>query len=257
MHGELTIPAQTLVAFTLVAARVGAALVFVPLPGVRRGAAQARIVLVLALTVLLFPQWPVVAAVPSPARMAGWLLADAAFGLLAGLLVGFIAGALQIAAQAVGLEAGFAYASMVDPQTQADSGVLLVFAQLAAGLIFVALGLDREVIRIFARSLEAFPPGTLAPAAPAMEEVARLGAGMFSTGARLALPVLALLALVDIALALIGRLNAQLQLLTLAFPLKMLAAVLMLAWIAPVFPRVLGGYSRQVLAGLAAVTGLR
>ena len=47
---------------------------------------------------------------------------------------------------------------------------------------------------------------------------------------RLALPVVALLMLVDLALALLGRLNAQLQLLTLAFPAKMLAALLLLAW---------------------------
>jgi len=257
MPVELSLPVTTLVAFLLVATRVGAALVFVPIPGIRQGAAPARVVLVLSLTMLLYPQWPVLAAPPSIGQLTGWLAADAAIGILAGVLVGFIAEAFQVGAQAVGLEAGFAYASMVDPQTKADSGVLLVFAQLGAGLIFFALGLDREVIRIFARSLETLPPGAMLPAGPAMEAILRLGSGLFTTGVRLALPVLALLALVDIAMALIGRLNAQLQLLTMAFPLKMLVAVLMLAWLAPLFPRVLGAYSGQVLTGLAAALGQR
>jgi len=45
--------------------------------------------------------------------------------------------------------------------------------------------------------------------------------------------------LVDVALALLGRINAQLQLLTLAFPAKMLIALLLLSWISPMFPRIL------------------
>jgi len=51
---------------------------------------------------------------------------------------------------------------------------------------------------------------------------------------------------VDVALALLGRLNAQLQLLTLAFPAKMLTALLVLSWIAALFPRLLreaGGHA--------------
>ncbi len=58
-------------------------------------------------------------------------------------------------------------------------------------------------------------------------------------GVRLALPVVALLVMVDVALALMGRLNAQLQLLSLAFPAKMLTALLVLSWVAALFPRIL------------------
>ena len=45
--------------------------------------------------------------------------------------------------------------------------------------------------------------------------------------------------MVDVALALLGRINAQLQLLTLAFPAKMLIALILLSWISPMFPRIL------------------
>ncbi len=58
---------------------------------------------------------------------------------------------------------------------------------------------------------------------------------MFSTGLRLAMPVIVLLMLVDIALALLGRIHEQLQLLTLAFPVKMLATLAFLAVIAVFF----------------------
>ena len=58
-------------------------------------------------------------------------------------------------------------------------------------------------------------------------------------GVRLALPIVALLVMVDVALALLGRINAQLQLLSLSFPAKMLTTLILLSWLATMFPRIL------------------
>lgn len=52
---------------------------------------------------------------------------------------------------------------------------------------------------------------------------------MLETGLRLALPVLGLLLLTDLCLALASKIQAQLQLLSLAFPLKILVALAALA----------------------------
>jgi flagellar biosynthetic protein FliR len=90
---------------------------------------------------------------------------------------------------------------------------------------------------------------------PAAEQVLRLGSDMFSTGLRLALPVTALLILVDVALALVGRINAHLQLLTLAFPVKMLLALLMLAWVMALFPAVFRNYGGNMLGVVRGLTG--
>jgi len=64
---------------------------------------------------------------------------------------------------------------------------------------------------------------------------------------------IALLVLADIALGLLGRLNAQLQLLTLAFPLKMMGALALLGWIAAVLPRLMAAYSGAVFGTLRQV----
>ena len=73
----------------------------------------------------------------------------------------------------------------------------------------------------------------------AKETMVRASADLFLIGVRLALPVSALMVMVDIAVALLGRINAQLQLMSLAFPAKMLVALMMLGWLAEAFPRVL------------------
>jgi flagellar biosynthetic protein FliR len=167
-------------------------------------------------------------------------------GLAIGICIAVVLEAFTLAAQILGLQAGYAYASTIDPNTQADSGILLVFAELFAGLLFFASGLDREVLRLFARSLERIPPGAYVLGTASAQTVIHLASNLFSVGLRLALPVVALLVMVDIALALLSRVNAQLQLLTLAFPAKMQIALLVLAWVAFLFPRLfreIGGRS--------------
>jgi len=246
MPANVTLSAGSLYAFLLVLARVGGALIFVPLPGIKGGPQAARAALALGFTLALYGRWPLVnAEAVTGMRMAGWAAAEAAIGIAIGVSVAIVLEAFGLAAQILGLQAGYAYASTIDPNTEADSGILLVFAQLVGGMLFFSLGLDREVLRLFAQSLEKVPSGTYVFGLPATQILIRLAASLFVVGVRLALPVVALLVMVDVALALMGRLNQQLQLLHLAFPAKMLTALLVLNWIAVLFPRILLQFSGQ------------
>ncbi len=154
-----------------------------------------------------------------------------------------------MAAQILSLNAGFSFAQTIDPSTQAESGVLLVFAQLAGGMVFLALGLDREVIR---RWRAAWKRIRQAPGRRRRRRRRCWGWGrdMLALAVRLALPAIALLVLVDIALGLLGRLNAQLQLLTLAFPIKMTAALVLLGWLAVLLPQLMTAYAGAVFGTL-------
>src|SRR5260370_29915701 len=100
---------------------------------------------------------------------------------------------------------------------------------LASGMFFFTVGLDRDLIRVLAASLERFPAGSWHLTAAGADGIVRLGGAMLSGGLRLALPVVALLLLIDVALALLSRMQQQLQLLAVAFPVKMLAALVLLA----------------------------
>lgn len=249
----MTLPAQLLspLPFLLLLARVGGFFAFVPLPGGKAGPDTVRVVFTLGFTLALYAQWPAVPAALSLSWMTATLLSEAALGVTVGLAVACLTESLVMMAQVVGLQAGYGYASTIDPTTQADAGVLLVVAQLIGGLLFFALGLDREVVRVFAGSLETQPAGAFFIARPAAAAILQLTAAIFATGLRLALPVVALLALVDVALALAGRLHAQLPMVTLAFPTKMLLALGLLAALAPLMPRLYGEGARHVIQAAA------
>jgi flagellar biosynthetic protein FliR len=256
MRNSFGISVATLISFLLVLCRISGIFAFLPIPGLRSGADSARIVAVLAITVSLYPLWPnVIHMDQSIGALTAAIVSEAILGVTIGLGVAFVMELLSMAAQVSGLQAGFGFASTIDPNTQNDSGVILIAAQTLAGLLFLASGLDREVIRIFASSLEKFPPGQFVLNASIGEAIVKLSGGIFSLGVRLALPVIALLGLVDLALALLGRLNAQLQLVSLAFPVKMLAAMLLFAWIVAIEPRIFNSYAGQFLLVARHIVG--
>jgi flagellar biosynthesis protein FliR len=74
-----------------------------------------------------------------------------------GVAIAFLLEGIQMAAQMIGLQAGYSFASTVDPSTQADTTSLQILAQLLAGSLFFAFGFDREIIRILAQSLVSVP----------------------------------------------------------------------------------------------------
>jgi len=237
MHAELTLSASTLLSFALVLARIAGVFVFIPIPGQNTGPGTARIVLALSVTMALLPRWPSLAgAEPDVAAIVSSMLSELALGTCMGLMVSFISEALTLGAQVLGLEAGYGYASVVDPTTQADSDVLPVFAQITAGLLFFTTGLHRYIISVFAMSLDSYPPGHYALGRNLANTVIELGSSVFSIGLRLALPVMGVLLMTDFALALLGRLNSQLHMGMHAFPAKMLLTLAMLAAILAAAP---------------------
>jgi flagellar biosynthetic protein FliR len=240
MHDSLTLSTGTLYAFLLTLARVASAITFVPLPGLNGASQPVRAAFALSCTFALFSRWP---AMPDNEVSFGtlmvWVAAECALGIGLGVCVSIALEGFAFAGQMVGVPAGFSFASTVDPNTDADSTVLVTLSQMIAGLLFFALGLHREVLRLFALSMERVPAGKYIFNHTSGEMLIRASADFFLIGIRLAMPVVAMLLIVDIAIALLGRLNAQLQLTSLAFPVKMLLALFMLGVVAAAFPNIL------------------
>lgn len=213
-----------LLPFGLLLCRTSVLIALIPLPGVRNALEIHRLALAGLLAALLTPFAPSV-AVPSLAKFFVLAAAEAALGAALGLSVALIQEGIQLGAQFIGMQAGFAYASTIDPTSEADSAILQVLLTLASSLAFLALGLDTLIFRFVLEGVRLFPPGSWAPTPQHASALMTLYPPLFTDAVRIALPVVAVLLVVDITLALFSRLQPQLQLLTLSFPLKMLAAV--------------------------------
>jgi flagellar biosynthetic protein FliR len=69
---------------------------------------------------------------------------------------------------------------------------------------------------------------------------------------RLALPVIGLLLFVDLVLGVLGRVNSQMQVISLSFPVKMVVSIVMLASLLTVFPLLYKTESARVLQVIGA-----
>jgi flagellar biosynthetic protein FliR len=243
MPGSVLVPPEPLAGILLVFLRVSSWLAFVPLPGLARAPARLRALLAVSLTVALLP------AAPAPDRIrAGEFVAAAArelsWGLGLGVATALLFEGLQVGAQLAGLQAGYSFASTVDPASEADSGVLNVWMLLFGAAAAGALGLDRALLRLAAEG----PPAELRGGAA----LAALGARMWTTALAVALPLVAALLTVDLLLSLVSRSQPSLPLLSLAFPAKMLASLWLLGMLSPQLLRVFRAAAAAMLAAFGA-----
>ena len=178
-----------------------------------------------------------------------------ALGASIGLMVGFIAEAFTFGAQVLSFQAGYAYATAVDPTSEADSDVLPVLIQLMSGLLFFLTGLHRALIRVLAESLERYPPGSFLADQSLAQTITKLGSSIFSVGLRLSLPVIGLLLMSEVALGLVGRINSQLHLAQQAMPAKMLITLATLAAVLAVVPALYESWAAEVLLSIRKTFG--
>ncbi|MDA1312192.1 MAG: flagellar biosynthetic protein FliR [Acidobacteria bacterium] len=248
-----------LINFTLLLARTGAFVVFIPIPGMRSAPPHAKIVLAAVLAVILAPLASVLGGTQMLSQpgsvwaLTALMLPEAAFGLASGAAVALLIEAFGLGAQMLGFQAGYSYVNMVDPATQVDATILNVFLSLLGSLLFFVFDLHLHVVQVFADSLRAWPLGSFRTRPADALMMIQLGASVMETGVRLAAPVVGVLLLIDLTLGLLNQVNARLQLLTLAFPIKIIAAIALLYPLILVTPSLFYSLAEEMIEVLRAL----
>src|SRR5580692_11947659 len=88
----------TLLGFLLTLVRVSGVFVFVPVPGLKSAVDPARVLLILGVTIALFPVWPHPSGEVSAGVLTVWLASESALGLGIGLAVAFAVEAFIVGA---------------------------------------------------------------------------------------------------------------------------------------------------------------
>ncbi len=104
-------------------------------------------------------------------------------------------------------------------------------------LVLITAGLDRILLASMVRSFRVVPLGAYAFAPPAALAIVRAAGGIFLAALELAAPVLAATLLVEVAVALLGKLSPQLPVMSLTVPLKTLTGFVILTGSLALWPR--------------------
>ena len=223
-------------AMTLALVRVSGMLVFAPFFSSNALPVRTKAALVLAIAFLLAP---LVATLPNAHAEIGFaaLLGELAVGLVYGLTLALLNEMLLFAGQIAGVQFSFSLVNLLDPSTHIETPLLGDLFQLMGTLVILAAGLDRILLASLIRSFRAVPLGTYGLAPASGLAIVHAAGGIFLAGVELAAPVLAATMLVEIAVALLGRLSPQLPVMSLTVPLKTLTGFAILAGSLALWPR--------------------
>lgn len=175
---------------------------------------------------------------------------EALLGGVPVLTLNLMFGALYWVGRTIDIQAGFGLALLIDPATRSQTPLIgTVFAYLA-GAIFFAVGGHRELLRYFAASLDAVPPGGALDLAVSAEAVARYAALQFTTAIGVGGAVILALTIADMGVATVSRTVPQLNALLLGIQVKTL---LMLAVLSASLPVALVLMLRMISANFTAL----
>lgn len=227
---------QFLSAMILGLVRVSGMIAFAPFFSLPALPARAKAGFVLALAYLLAPM---VAALPGARTELSFaaLLGEVAVGLVYGLTLALLNEMLVFAGQIAGMQFSFSLVNLLDPASAIQTPLLGELFQLMGTLVLITAGLDHILLASMLRSFRAVPLGGFAMTPITTLAIIRAAGGIFLAAVELAAPVLAATLLVEIAVALMGRLSPQLPVMSLTVPLKTLTGFAVLAGSFALWPR--------------------
>jgi flagellar biosynthetic protein FliR len=243
-------------ALTLSLVRVSAMLALAPFFSSPSIARQTKAVFALAVSILLVPAVAAAAAQNAhgienaPIRISfTGLLGEAAVGALYGLTLSLFNEMLLLAGQIVGLQFSFSLVNLLDPASEIQTPLMGDLFQLMGTLVLITAGFDRVLLASMVRSLRVVPLGSfpLSNIAASAKVLVPLLSGSFFAALELAAPVLAATILVEIAVALLGKLSPQLPVISLTVPLKTLTGFVLLIGSLALWPRFIEGRFSSLL----------
>jgi flagellar biosynthesis protein FliR len=225
-------------ALTLAFVRVSGMVAFAPFFSSSALPVRAKIVFTLAVSYLLAP---LVAALPHAQVEISYstLIGELGVGLLYGLVLNLLNEMLLFAGQIMGVQLSFSLVNLLDPTSPIQTPLLGDLFQTMGILILLAAGFDRILLASMARSFRAVPLGSFALSQASALGVVHAAGGVFLAAMELATPVMAATLLVEITVALLGKLSPQLPVMSLTVPIKTLTGFIVLMGALAVWPRFL------------------
>ena len=165
---------------------------------------------------------------------------------------------VSLAGELMSFQMGLGFATMYDPLSTSQTGVVAEMVTLCSTMAFLALNGHLLMIATLAESFRAIPLATPAVNAGVWLNMAELGGQVFATGLLLSLPVLIALLITNLALAILSRAAPQLNLMAIGFPITLTVGLGLLAltlpYMVPPLTRIFDDGIRLMLAVFLPVT---
>lgn len=165
-------------------------------------------------------------AIQTPVGMALGIGSELMIGGAMGLVVLFTIATVEVLGDTIGPAMGFGMAQVLDPTSHTQVSVITTLFRYFALLLALLVGAHRVMIAALLASFRAIPAGTLVDPGALFPRFLDLSNLVLVTGVRFALPVLAVLFMVQLALGFVSRAAPAMQIFSVGFAVTLAVGAL-------------------------------
>lgn len=149
-------------------------------------------------------------------------------GVTFGLIIHIIFQAFIMAGQVIAMQMGLGFASLVDPQSNAQVPAIGQIYSIIAMLLYLSMNGHLFIINAIIQSFEIIPVMSDELRIIHFQEVVNLGALIFSYGLKIALPAVIALLVTNIAFGVISKSAPQVNIFTLGFSISLIIGIFLI-----------------------------
>lgn len=223
-----------IISFLLIFLRIGAILLTAPFFGSRNIPIQVRILLSFAIAIIItsavVPYKSIgsfnVESVQNPISMTMVVSREVMLGIAIGFIARLIFIGVQMAGQFISNDIGFGMMNILDPSSHEVVTIMAELNTVIATLIFLVTYSHHYILMAIAKSFDSIPIGSWGVSEAFTVQLNNAFSGIFTTGLRLALPIMGVLFLAKIAMAIITRTMPQMNIFVIGFPIQIMVGLL-------------------------------
>lgn len=160
-------------------------------------------------------------------------VSEAAVGLAMGIICTMVFNALLMAGQLIDLHIGFAVSQLMDPVTGSVNTLLARFMYYVSLATLLCVDAHHGLLWGLVKSYQILPLSAAEFSGTAVMFFIRAFADTVTMALKVAVPVIGVLLMIDIALGVMGRTAPQMNVFMLGFPFKIMVGLISLAVLLP------------------------
>lgn len=155
------------------------------------------------------------------------VMAELLVGLTLGICLRIFFGSVQLAGQVIGFQMGFAMINVVDPTTGSNVSIMDQIGYWVCVVVFLLLNGHHIVFMAVIDSFRLVPIGFFSMHDALLVKISELVGDLFVLAIKIGAPVIASLAFVTVGFGLMAKFSPQMNVMIVAFPLKIIAGLLL------------------------------
>ncbi len=240
----LAISPEHIKAFLLILIRVSIVLFLLPIFGSNIVQTRIKAGLAFFVAVILFSVMkPDVNLFPKNLLSGlNLVLSECIIGIIIGLMIRMFFTAAQLAGQLIGFQMGFAIINVLDPQTGTQASIIAQFGYWLAVLLFLLLNGHHLLLNGLKESFDIINVGSIGLSQGLFQTVIAAASRMFSLAIKIGAPAIAALLFVSAAFGICAKFTPQMNILIVAFPLKIVVGLIFFGLSLQIILRITKGY---------------